>query len=159
MRERIEWLMDQILTHLEMCHAVSNVAVTTPERVKTLRQKIICAQETARDDDQQQLLCEQMDDMFLVMQLYSYPGDYLRQQPTIERLAETMDKLEEDILALNLPRVRSRRRTVVRFGEPIRVTVDPRNRDQVGQLTATMQDSVQVILDELNSFAAVSAAR
>ena len=149
--------MDQILSRLEAYHAVPNAARSAPERVKTLRQKIIRAQESALDDEKQ-LLREQMDDIFLVMQLYSYPGDYLRQQPTIERLAETMDKLEEDILALDLPRVRGRRRAVVHIGKPIPVNVDPSDRDQVGQLTETMQQRVQAILDQLNS-SAVPAAR
>ena len=61
-----------------------------------------------------------MDDLFFVMQLYSYPGDYLADNPTIERLAETLDKFEEDVLGARHPfTVRGRRTVSIRFGKPL----------------------------------------
>src|SRR3712207_8394705 len=44
----------------------------------------------------------------ILVQLYSYPGDYLAERPTIERLAETVDKLEEDGLGYHMARPRGR---------------------------------------------------
>ena len=92
-----------------------------------------------------------MNDLFFVMQLYSYPGDYLEGEPTIERLAETLDKFEEDILGVELPSVRGRRRVEVHFGEPIPVGGGEDRRGGTQQLTQTMQDRVQGILNQLNS--------
>ena len=60
--------------------------------------------------------------MFLVVQLYSYPGDYVAESPTIERVAETLDKFEEDVLNRFSATVRGSRRSRVAFGEPILVT-------------------------------------
>ena len=34
------------------------------------------------------------------MQLYSYPGDYARAAPTVERFAEILMKFEEDVLGV-----------------------------------------------------------
>ena len=50
------------------------------------------------DEKTRQRLQEELDDLFLAVQLYSYPGDYVAEEPTIERMAETLDKFEEDVL-------------------------------------------------------------
>ncbi len=47
-----------------------------------------------------------MDTVFLIVQLYSYPGDYLLEHPSTERVAETLDKLEEDVLGAAYPSLR-----------------------------------------------------
>ena len=100
---------------------------------------------------QRRALQQEMDDLFFVMQLYSYPGDYLHGEPTIERLAETLDKFEEDILGVPLPSVRGRRRVAVHFGEPIEIGGGEERRNGTQQLTKTLQDRVQGILDGLNA--------
>jgi hypothetical protein len=92
-----------------------------------------------------------MDDLFFVMQLYSHPGDYLAGQPSIERIAETLDKFEEDLFNLSLPNVRGRRVVAVRFGEPIPVPGDDKRRDGVLELSRLMQTRVQGIVDALNA--------
>lgn len=150
-KERVSGLTDAILSRLEDRHQLAKKKATTPERVKTLRQRIIQQDRAAINDSERRMLNEQMDDLFFVIQLYSYPGDYLRQQPTIERLAETMDKFEEDVLGLDLPRVRGRRRAVVQFSEPISVQYDSDNSNRVAELTTTMQTKVQAVLNQLNS--------
>ena len=43
-----------------------------------------------------------MEDLFFVIQLYSYPGDYVAEKPSIERIAETLDKFEEDVLRVRV---------------------------------------------------------
>ena len=42
-----------------------------------------------------------LEDLFLVIQIFSYPGDYVRLNPTVERVAETLMKCEEDILGVD----------------------------------------------------------
>ena len=57
--------------------------------------------------------------MFAAVQAYSYPGDYLKAEPSLSRIAETLLKLEEDLLgdgSYPAPRDVS-----VRFGEPIEI--------------------------------------
>jgi hypothetical protein len=105
----------------------------------------------------QRELGQDMDDLFFVMQLYSHPGDYLAGQPSIERIAETLDKFEEDLFKLELPKVRGRRIVRVHFGEPIRISGDDRRRDGVLELTQQMQDRVQGIVNDLNAERAASS--
>jgi hypothetical protein len=85
-----------------------------------------------------------------VTQLFSYPGDYVSERPTLERMAETLDKFEEDLLRATYPSVRGSRRVVVRFGEPIALPRERQKKDAVGNLTRTLQEKVQGLLDELN---------
>jgi hypothetical protein len=87
---------------------------------------------------------------FFVVQLFSYPDNYLGKQPTIERLAETMDKLEEDLLEKPMPSIQGRRQAVIQFGEPIPVGPDLKKHLNVENLTTKLQRNVQSLLDRLN---------
>ena len=58
---------------------------------------------------------------------------------------------EEDILQVDLPSVRGRRRVTIRFGEPISVSNNGERRRSAAELTHTMQNAVQSILDDMNS--------
>lgn len=62
-----------------------------------------------------------LDDLFLVVQAFSYPGDYVDERPSVERLAETLDKFEEDVLGAATATVRAPRRAVVQFGDAVEV--------------------------------------
>jgi hypothetical protein len=155
LRERVGYLAESVLEKLEERHGLAYRAGTVPARVKLVRQRVIDQLDDAdgeRDANQPDTseLAGQMDDLFFVMQLYSYPGDYLADHPTIERLAETIDKFEEDVLGLEYPSVKGRRRAVVRFGEPIQVSRG-RGQNDVAELTNRLQTSVQGLVDELNA--------
>ena len=89
-----------------------------------------------------------MEDIFIVTQLYSYLPGYVAQRPTIERIAETVDKLEEDVLGVRTATVRGRRRGTVRFGEPLLIE-QPLDRDALAQLRPVLESRVQQLLDEL----------
>ncbi len=154
-RDRILLLSDAVLSKLEERHKISKIGGTAPERVKTLRQSVIHKLEDQQDpptaaNGRLPQLALDMEDLFLVMQLYSYRGDYLADNPSIERLAETIDKFEEDILGLDLPNVHGRRRVTIRFGPPIEVTAAEGRRDGAAQLTHRIQDHVQQIINDLN---------
>lgn len=152
-RDRIRALSDAVLAELETRYQLNNRHPRTPpERVKTLRQAVIEAANRERERGELAKLNQRqqdMDDLFFVLQLFSYRGDYLLDQPSLERLAETVDKFEEDILERDLPSVRGRRRVVIQFGAPI--AIEPRRgRAAVNQLTQALEDGVQGLLDTLN---------
>jgi len=86
-----------------------------------------------------------------VVQLFSYPGDYVAEKPSIERLAETLDKFEEDLLGKYSATVRSARRATVRFGEPVAVETGRSRREAARVLTDTLERRVQEMLDELSA--------
>ncbi|MCY2982175.1 MAG: hypothetical protein NTY15_00885 [Planctomycetota bacterium] len=83
--------------------------------------------------------------------MYSYPGNYLEENPTIERLAETLDKLEEDALEASYPTVHADREVLVRFDQPIELAPGKEKRMVAAELTDRMEERVQSMLDEMNA--------
>ncbi len=145
--ERIDALANEILERIEDRNGVQSIPETLPLRVKELRQLAIARQQELPEDDPLQLqLAHDLEDLFFVVQLYSYPGDYVAENATIERMAETVDKFEEDFLDLPTARIRGARRGVITFGEPIIVN-EPGGRELARQLTQTAERRVQDLLD------------
>jgi hypothetical protein len=112
--ERHEVLTRKILDGLERRTGVTTQG-TTPERIKELRRVIILQMDQNGDKVRRAELERDLDDLFFVLQLYSYPPDYLGEEPSVERLAETLDKLEEDVLGAGCRRCASPAR-----GDPLR---------------------------------------
>ncbi len=150
--QRVSALADMVLSRLEQRHGIKNKAAGVPERVKELRRVVIKQLEPSGDPtDERRQLAADMDDLFFVIQLYSYPGDYVAQQPSIERIAETLDKFEEDVLKADYPGIRGERRAVVRFGPPLEVPKDRDSRNTVAEWTDLMEQKVQGLLDKINA--------
>ena len=149
---RRDQLMNAVLQRLEQRHALPKAVVTVPERVKALRRQIILKQEKAEQNDTERYeLHGEMEDLFNVVQLFSYPGDYVAQRPSLERIAETLDKFEEDLFEVTYPGIRGKRRVVVRFGDPIEVPRERHKKDTAAELTSALEQRVQGLLDELNA--------
>lgn len=146
--ERIARLSDQILKRLEGKHGVSPGESITPERIKALRKAILEKLEDALPHDPaHKHLFDDLDDVFLTAQLFSYPGNYVSQRPTIERIAETLDKFEEDVLDQYTASIRGARRVTVTFGEPIAVETGKKRKDAGAELTRLLESHVQALLD------------
>lgn len=149
--DRIRGLTTFLLERQEARHGTPATGTEIPERVKELRRRIIPrlhAPDTGEFERRE--LRQDLDDLFFVTQLYSYPRNYVSAQPTLERLAETLDKLEEDVLGLPYPSVRGERQVVVRFGSPILVPRERTSRHAAAELTDQLEAHVQQLLDELN---------
>ena len=150
--ERTDALAREVLRRLEERHGVEPGDATIPERVKELRHISLSGLEKAAPGDPQaRQLNDDLDDLFLVVQLFSYPGDYVAEQPSIERLAETLDKFEEDVLGKYSATVRSTRRVTVRFGKPVPARPSRDRKAAARELTSTLEDRVQAMLDELGA--------
>jgi len=162
LRDRVRALIEAVLGRLEARHGLRPGDRTPPERAKEVRRRIISRLEDlwAQDGDaaSAEQLQQDMEDVFFVMQCFSYPGDYLSDKPSIERLAETADKFEEDVLQVDTPTVRGRRRVHIRFGEPINVERSGQGRRQTVELTAQLQKSVQFLLNSMPETAAMESA-
>ena len=123
--------------------------MTVPERVKALRQQAIGRLEKLPEDDPMRCQYEDhLDDVFLVVQLFSYPGDYVAQQPSVERIAETLDKMEEDVLGFRTARIRGARKATVVFGPPISVEAERGTKKEAAVLTRLLEERVQALLDD-----------
>jgi len=155
LRERVGFLLESLLARLEEQQGLKTKG-GLPERAKAVRQSLIKQiedEQIQQDKLKYAELCARMGDVFFVMQLFSYPGDYLVNDPSIERLAETLDKFEEDILQRDLPTVRGRREAMVRFGEPVRIggDGDKQSRGRVAEVTESIYGDVQSLVDQINT--------
>ena len=147
--KRIRDLGDHILRGVEQRHGLEGATSSIPERVKAARREII----TKRSEKQESRQCTEslendLEDLFLVVQSFSYPGDYVNEKPSIERLAETLDKFEEDVLQRSTASIKAQRRAAVHFGEPIEVIGDKKVKGQTTSLTGQVETRVQAMLDQ-----------
>lgn len=149
LHKRLAALTEHILTAMERRRLGSGGKGTIPERVKTLRQDIL---EQLPQDAVQPVGERDLDDLHLVTQLFSYPGDYLERDPSIERIAETIDKLEEDALGAVDCGARVPRRAVVSFAAPLDLPqqTDRRaGRSAAAPVTAQIEQALQDQLDSI----------
>jgi 1-acyl-sn-glycerol-3-phosphate acyltransferase len=151
-KERTARLADAVLARLQQRHKVPDKRGIIPERVKDVRRAVIKAiEQDGQSAEIKEQLAADMDDLFFVVQLYSYPGDYVAERQTIERIAETLDKFEEDVLRAEYPAVRGTRRAVLRFGEPLLVPKEREAKLTVEHWTDLVETRVQGLLDEINA--------
>ena len=125
-----------------------------PVRIKELRRA--CLDRLAAADtgpDEAARVRRDLNDVFVALQLFSYPGDYVLERPTLERVAETLLKFEQDALGTRAARPKGDRRATIRFGEPIdvgkRLGGAGRPRLVNARITAELQGSIQTLLDEI----------
>ncbi len=155
---RVAALRETILARLESKYEIDADQQSVPERIKTVRQRAITkieAEETTANEREQCQL--DLDDVFLVVQLYSYPGDYVAESHSLERIAETILKFEEDVLGKWDSPPRAAKRATVVFGEPINVGqfAEEKGRKQAGPLlTRLIEDRVQSLIDSVEPPAA-----
>lgn len=148
---RIERLGSHILSTVEEAHGLINQHACLPERVKSARKTILeeiqnVSQSNSPADIKK--LNDQLDDLFLVVQSFSYPGGYVAASPTIERMAETLDKFEEDVLNRETATIRAKRTAIVTIGDPVEVASAKGRKGYVGELTKQLEDQVQQMLDK-----------
>ena len=118
--KRIQSLQHHLVEGVERKHGLKPESATIPVRIKALRHAIrqkLNAVTPSPFPDAQSDLYDDLEKVFTAQQLYSYPGQYLRLHPTNDRIAETLFKLEEDVLELE--RYPVPRDAEVTFGEPI----------------------------------------
>jgi 1-acyl-sn-glycerol-3-phosphate acyltransferase len=146
--QRIEGLVATILGRLEERYQTGAGSRSVPERVKQLRYRVILRSEApSLHPAHPEQLQQDMESLMRVTQLFSYPAEYLAGRPSVERLAETLDKLEEDLLGVPTAGIRGLRRAVVTFGSPIVVEPALATRFTSEGLTRILQDRVQSLLD------------
>ncbi|MHC5001635.1 MAG: hypothetical protein ACYTJ0_00785, partial [Planctomycetota bacterium] len=150
--ERIEQLQERLVAMAEAKHGGTG-AGTLPERIRALRGRIrreLNDREQPPPPDRRAALYDDLETVFVASQLYSYPGQYLRERPTVDRIAETIFKLEEDLL--ELCNYQTPREAEVTFDEPIDVAglLEEQGltaRTAPGPLTAALRERLQALMD------------
>ena len=94
------------------------------------------------------------DEAIVAFRILSYAGNYLSVKPTLDRVGETVEKLQEDLYGKGVPPY-AKRTAYVRFGDPIDVSEQlaaaAKPRLAMAALTDQFEEGVQVGLDEINT--------
>jgi 1-acyl-sn-glycerol-3-phosphate acyltransferase len=130
---RLARLTDHLLAEQETRQfGKTNRDEPTPVRVKLLRQHLMeKLWDEQCDPAQVPALKQSLADVHRALQLYSYPGDYISTQPSVERMAETIEKFEEDVYG-TFAKPKGQRRARIKVGEPTNV----RQHASAGKLRA-----------------------
>jgi hypothetical protein len=147
--QRLRSLINFILARLENGYHLESNDANVAERVKLLRQNVIQRAAECHPESVERKKCDRdLADLFFTIQLMSYPGDYVSETPSIERIAETIDKLEEDVLGAGTAAIRGARKASVTLGQPIPVSARRKERKSAAELTRLLEASVQGLLNE-----------
>jgi len=121
--ERLSQLCENLLSDVESRYPKDGNATTPPERVRALRFRIrrrLLDEEKPPTKEEREALLDDLDRVFAALQAHSYIGDYISIDPTLDRTAEMIMKLEEDLFGY--PNYTVDRKAVVKAGEPIAVS-------------------------------------
>ncbi len=157
--ERIAALCGHILGEVERRRETRSAGEPVPVRVKRLRQEVLktlgAGDDAAGPAAPGEAARRDLEDLHLVTQLFSYPGDYVARRPTLERIAETLDKFEEDALGAENVGPRAPRRAIVSFGPPIDVDEHvPQKggaRGAASALTGILEQRMQSQIDAISA--------
>jgi 1-acyl-sn-glycerol-3-phosphate acyltransferase len=150
---RLHRLMHHILSrHENQQFQGVHAADSVPLRVKQLRHHLLqkmCDNDAS--DDSRRAAREALDDLHLVLQLYSYPGDYISTNPSVERMAETVEKFQEDLLGVAMVKPMGKRKATVKLGAPLDVKrhTSGRSRAAAGELTVRLETSISELMKSM----------
>ncbi len=144
-------VLDRLEPKLGFCSEPGRSAV---DRIRAARRAIHAVRSDPERGLDHAAAATWADEVMLALRLASYTVGYVHEKPTLDRMSETVEKLEEDVLN-RMPRPIAPRSAVVCFGEPIdvsaRVDGKMKKRELLGALTAEVQSSMQALVDEANA--------
>ena len=144
-RERLLRLEDHLLTPLEDRWTAGRHDGDTMARVKRLRSAIlpemVAGQLTEAD---RAARWRHLADVYLVQQLHCYTGDYT-ENPTPERILETVERYEEDLTDVARPHFPIR--AVITVGDAIEVTTARDRSQETDPITAEIRQRVAELLE------------
>lgn len=117
---RLERLIDQIIVPLEEEWGIAKSEGTVVARVKQLRFAMLPEMIDGKLSKQEtERRWRQLADMYIAQQLGHYPPDYVKSNPSPERLLETVERFEEDLT--DVCQIHKPMSASVKIGEPIEV--------------------------------------
>lgn len=141
-----------LIRHEEAYFGKSAEEKSVPLRIKALRRKCIelWMDESLHEDKRREARAG-LDDIQLALQLSSYPGDYIRENPVPERMAETIEKYLEDVFgeAHSL----GERRASLSFGAPLNMAdylkaLRPKTPSLVTAITDDLEQGIRQLMDQ-----------
>jgi len=152
LQDRLGGLCETLLAEVEARCGRDAKVTTAPERVRALRYRIrrrLLDTKSPPSAEERLQLLDDLDRVFTALQAHSYVGDYLLADPTLDRRAETILKLEEDLFGF--PTYPSPRTARVVAGAPIEVNALLASgalpaKGGAGMLTATLEKTLSSML-------------
>lgn len=144
-RERLQRMIEHLLVPLEDQWCASRHDGDVMDRVKRLRTAILPemvhgelseAERTSR--------WRQLADCYLIQQLHCYPGDYI-EQPTPERILETVERYEEDLTDIARPHPPIR--AVITVGDAIEVPTERQKHHATAPLSEEIRKQMETLLE------------
>ena len=149
LRERLDGLVERLLIPLEE-EWLEKTRPGEPcvQRVKDLRMRILPDMITGSiTADERQRRWRQFADIYLAQQIASYPADYLKGKPSVDRLMDILERFEEDLE--DFATVHGRRHLVIDVGEPIEVALKRPRSESTDPLMVKLQTQMQNMIDQL----------
>jgi len=148
LRERIDSLAADILGRLEWDYGLGPRDATVPKRVHRLRRQVVERRDRlSPDDPRRRQSQDHLDDLFSVLQVFCYGADSRSGQADRERVAATLDHLEEDLLGVPVAAARAACAALLTFGPPVAVDPARARPGAAPALTRTIEERVQALLD------------
>lgn len=146
--DRLEGLVDRLLARLEEYWIGEVQHGPVVPRVKTLRTKILPEMIAGTlSEEERQRRWDQLADIYLSQQVASYPPDYLQNNPTIDRMLETVERYEEDLTDQVTPHPSLH--AILEVGEPIEVSTKRVRGVESDPLIVDIETTLQSMLNRL----------
>lgn len=144
--QRLERLVDHLLAPLEAQWCAGRNDGDAMARLKRLRTAILPEMITSDlTEAERAARWRQLADLYLVQQLHCYPGDYI-EQPTAERILETVERYEEDLT--DVARAHPPLRAIITVGEAVEVGAT-RDRSRASDpATAEVRERLDAMLEQ-----------
>jgi hypothetical protein len=143
--ERTNRLIDRILVPLENEWVKGRRESEIVGRVKLLRFAIVPEMTSGNlPEAELQRRWRHLADVYLAQQLAFYPPDYLADDPTPERILETVERFEEDLT--DKVRVHPPMRAVVTVGEAIEVSPERARGGEGDPLMGAIREQLESML-------------
>ncbi len=144
--QRLQNLIDRILNPLEEQWAAGKHDGSVTARVKRLRTAILPdVVKGELDEAELARRWRQLADVYLAQQLWHYPPDYVRSNPSAERLLETVERFEEDLT--DKVRLHGPISATVTVGEAIEVSPQREARGTADPLLVKIEEQLRTMLN------------
>jgi 1-acyl-sn-glycerol-3-phosphate acyltransferase len=143
--ERLKRLQDHLLIPLENQWSAGRHDGDVMARVKRLRSAILPEMVTGElTESERSARWRHLADVYLVQQLHGYPGDYI-ENPTPERILETVERYEEDLTDVARPHFPIR--AVITVGDAIEVSATKDRSQDPDPVTTQVRAQMEKLLE------------
>lgn len=153
--KQINFAAEQIITRLEQkIELLPDHKKPLISRIRKIRSKIHAIRIDPKREEDHQMAGQLADEAMLTLRVLGYSGGYATENPTLDRIAETIARLREDIFSEHVLPVGSRE-VFARISKPInlrnRIDLSEKiSRSTIADLTSEFENCVQEGINQSN---------